>query len=45
MHEARLLDEAQFDEWLALFTDEAHGTGCRASPNQAKPARHRVADV
>jgi len=23
MHEARLLDEARFDEWLALFTDDA----------------------
>ena len=23
MHEARLLDEARFDEWLALFTPEA----------------------
>lgn len=24
IHEARLLDEARFDEWLALFTPEAH---------------------
>jgi 3-phenylpropionate/cinnamic acid dioxygenase small subunit len=24
VHEARLLDEARFDEWLALFTAEAH---------------------
>ena len=24
LHEARLLDEARFDEWLALFTSEAH---------------------
>jgi 3-phenylpropionate/cinnamic acid dioxygenase small subunit len=23
MHEARLLDEAKFDDWLALFTDDA----------------------
>jgi benzoate/toluate 1,2-dioxygenase beta subunit len=23
-HEARLLDEARYDEWLALFTAEAH---------------------
>jgi 3-phenylpropionate/cinnamic acid dioxygenase small subunit len=23
LHEARLLDEARYDEWLALFTDEA----------------------
>lgn len=23
MHEARLLDDARFDEWLALFTDDA----------------------
>jgi 3-phenylpropionate/cinnamic acid dioxygenase small subunit len=23
MHEARLLDEARFDEWLALFTEDA----------------------
>ena len=23
LHEARLLDEARFDEWLALFTPEA----------------------
>jgi benzoate/toluate 1,2-dioxygenase beta subunit len=24
IHEARLLDEARYDEWLALFTAEAH---------------------
>jgi benzoate/toluate 1,2-dioxygenase subunit beta len=24
VHEARLLDEGRFDEWLALFTDDAH---------------------
>lgn len=24
VHEARLLDEARYDEWLALFTPEAH---------------------
>ncbi|MFN3349912.1 aromatic-ring-hydroxylating dioxygenase subunit beta [Pseudorhodoplanes sp.] len=24
IHEARLLDDARFDEWLALFTPEAH---------------------
>ena len=24
LHEARLLDEARYDEWLALFTPEAH---------------------
>ncbi len=24
LHEARLLDDARFDEWLALFTPEAH---------------------
>jgi benzoate/toluate 1,2-dioxygenase beta subunit len=24
VHEARLLDEARFDEWLTLFTPEAH---------------------
>ncbi|MGD9920479.1 MAG: aromatic-ring-hydroxylating dioxygenase subunit beta [Pseudorhodoplanes sp.] len=24
IHESRLLDEARFDEWLALFTAEAH---------------------
>ncbi len=24
IHEARLLDEARYDEWLALFTPEAH---------------------
>jgi 3-phenylpropionate/cinnamic acid dioxygenase small subunit len=24
LHEARLLDEARYDEWLALFTAEAH---------------------
>ncbi|MEA2987083.1 MAG: hypothetical protein QOD94_3337, partial [Alphaproteobacteria bacterium] len=23
VHEARLLDEARFDEWLALFTEDA----------------------
>lgn len=34
IHEARLLDEARFDEWLALFTPEAH-YWVPSEPNQA----------
>lgn len=34
VHEARLLDEARFDEWLALFTPEAH-YWVPSEPNQA----------
>jgi hypothetical protein len=36
VHEARLLDEARFDEWLALFTED---TRCRvpSEPDQASP--------
>ncbi len=34
IHEARLLDEARFDEWLALFTAEAH-YWVPSEPNQA----------
>src|SRR5262245_28856225 len=36
VHEARLLDDARFDEWLALFTEDA----CYwvpSEPNQASP--------
>ncbi len=36
VHEARLLDEAKFDEWLALFTNDAR-SGCRA--NRVKTVR------
>lgn len=34
IHEARLLDDARFDEWLALFTPEAH-YWVPSEPNQA----------
>lgn len=34
IHEARLLDDARFDEWLALFTPEAH-YWVPSAPNQA----------
>jgi 3-phenylpropionate/cinnamic acid dioxygenase small subunit len=34
VHEARLLDEARFDEWLSLFTPEAH-YWVPSEPNQA----------
>lgn len=36
IHEARLLDEALFDEWLALFTPEAH-YWVPSEPNQKSP--------
>ena len=36
VHEARLLDEARFDEWLALFTEEAH-YWVPSEPDQASP--------
>ncbi len=36
VHEARLLDDARFDEWLALFTDKAH-YWVPSEPNQASP--------
>jgi benzoate/toluate 1,2-dioxygenase beta subunit len=36
IHEARLLDDAHFDEWLALFTPEAH-YWVPSEPNQASP--------
>jgi 3-phenylpropionate/cinnamic acid dioxygenase small subunit len=35
-HEARLLDEAKFDDWLALFTDDAW-YWVPSEPNQASP--------
>jgi 3-phenylpropionate/cinnamic acid dioxygenase small subunit len=35
-HEARLLDDARFDEWLALFTDHAH-YWVPSEPDQASP--------
>jgi benzoate/toluate 1,2-dioxygenase beta subunit len=34
VHQARLLDEARFDEWLSLFTPEAH-YWVPSEPNQA----------
>ena len=44
LHEARLLDEAKFDEWLALFTADALVLGAeRAEPGE--PARYGVADL
>ena len=36
VHEARLLDEARFDEWLALFTDQAH-SWVPSEPKQQSP--------
>ena len=36
LHEARLLDEARFDEWLALFTPEAT-YWVPSEPGQANP--------
>jgi 3-phenylpropionate/cinnamic acid dioxygenase small subunit len=36
VQEARLLDEARFDEWLALFTDDAH-YWVPSEPLQASP--------
>jgi ethylbenzene dioxygenase subunit beta len=36
IHEARLLDEARFDEWLALFTADAW-YWVPSEPNQASP--------
>jgi ethylbenzene dioxygenase subunit beta len=36
VHEARLLDEGRFDEWLALFTSEAW-YWVPLEPNQASP--------
>ena len=36
IHEARLLDDARFDEWLALFTDKAH-YWVPSEPNQQSP--------
>jgi 3-phenylpropionate/cinnamic acid dioxygenase small subunit len=36
VHEARLLDEARFDEWLALFTEDAR-YWVPSEPDQASP--------
>jgi 3-phenylpropionate/cinnamic acid dioxygenase small subunit len=36
VHEARLLDEAKFDEWLALFTEDAY-YWVPSEPDQASP--------
>jgi len=36
LHEARLLDEARFDQWLALFTEDAH-YWVPSEPDQASP--------
>jgi 3-phenylpropionate/cinnamic acid dioxygenase small subunit len=36
VHEARLLDEARFDEWLALFTEDA-SYWVPSEPDQASP--------
>jgi 3-phenylpropionate/cinnamic acid dioxygenase small subunit len=36
IHEARLLDEARFDEWLALFTEDAW-YWVPSQPNQGNP--------
>jgi benzoate/toluate 1,2-dioxygenase beta subunit len=36
IHEARLLDDAHFDDWLALFTPDAH-YWVPSQPNQESP--------
>jgi len=36
VHEARLLDEAQFDDWLALFTEDAN-YWVPSEPDQTSP--------
>jgi len=36
IHEARLLDEAKFDEWLTLFTEDAY-YWVPSEPDQASP--------
>ena len=38
-HEARLIDEKRFDEWLALFTDDAR-YWVPAAPEQTDPVGH-----
>ena len=38
-HEARLIDEKRFDEWLALFTEDAR-YWVPAAPGQTDPLRH-----
>ena len=38
-HEARLLDEKRFDEWLALFTDDGR-YWVPAAPGQTDPLLH-----
>jgi 3-phenylpropionate/cinnamic acid dioxygenase small subunit len=43
LHEARLLDEGRFDEWLALFTPDA--SYWVPSSGSEKPARYRLADL
>ena len=37
--EARLIDEKRFDEWYALFTDDAH-YWVPAAPGQTDPLKH-----
>jgi 3-phenylpropionate/cinnamic acid dioxygenase small subunit len=38
-HEARLIDERRLDEWLELFTDDAH-YWVPATPGQSDPLNH-----
>ena len=38
-HEARLIDEKRLDEWLDLFTDDAH-YWVPATPGQPDPVQH-----
>ena len=38
-HEARLIDERRLDEWLELFTDDAH-YWVPATPGQPDPLQH-----
>ena len=44
VHEARLLDEARFDEWLALFTADGW-YWVPSEPEPGQPARHGLADL
>ena len=42
MHEARLLDEARFDDWLALFTADAwYWVPSEPGPGQSRTTRCR----
>ena len=44
LHEARLLDEARFDDWLALFTPDGW-YWVPSEPESGQSARHGLADL